>query len=300
MRKLLLSALALMSLATVITFTSCDKDETFEYTPEALGKATIKGKVSAELDVTNNVYETAPAGTRVSVTLDTELLAANPINGYDYEVKTYEATTDANGEYTITVDASSKAASVTIYVEDFTSNDMVYTTAPVAFNIVENITKVQDFVCVNTKRDGEVKKGIITGWAYLNSTEEDELDTTGTSIGACAGFTYEYEYAPVGTVVIAEDANNDVFETAVKADGLYEFNLAPGTYTVKLVDAIFEKEFVVNDCAATNPDPNTLSKEDRVFTDDSGLAAITVVAGQTNFSTNLKFDVDGTEVNPKP
>lgn len=114
-----------------IALTSCKKDEP---ATSELGEATITGNVWADLDQTNdtqngvyiqNLNPEGVVGMQVSVEINTQNLAQNPIGGYDYEVRTYTATTDAAGNYTLVLPATDDAFSVTLQFQD------IYTTRTV-------------------------------------------------------------------------------------------------------------------------------------------------------------------------
>ena len=119
-----------MAIAAV-ALTSCKKDEP---ATSELGEATISGNVWADLDQTNDtengvyVQSLNPEGVvgmQVSVEINTQNLAQNPIGGYDYEIKTYTAMTDASGNYTLTLPATDDAFTVTLMYQD------IYTTRTV-------------------------------------------------------------------------------------------------------------------------------------------------------------------------
>lgn len=121
--KNLIAISILLGFSLLITLNSCKKKEE-EKTPAALtSTATIKGKVWADLDLTNAGSEAAPAGTKLFVTIDSEDLVDNP--QYDNKTLIYEASVDANGNYSISVPAGNKAFNVRISGVDFEYNTIL-------------------------------------------------------------------------------------------------------------------------------------------------------------------------------
>ncbi|MFZ6010653.1 MAG: hypothetical protein ACOYXT_09920 [Bacteroidota bacterium] len=111
---------AIFSLAGLTIFTACDNENSVN-PPSELGKATITGTVYAELDETDigGVLEKVPAGTKIVAVINTKDLVINPTNG-NYAKKYYETTVDANGKYSIQVDAGNKELVVAVIPADFT------------------------------------------------------------------------------------------------------------------------------------------------------------------------------------
>ncbi len=164
MKKNIITLLSI-SLIALLFLSNCKKTED-ETTPEAMTTAIIKGKVFADLntanDTTSNGFyqlnnETAPAGTKIIVVVNAADLVANPIAGHTYEDISFETTVDANGEYSVTVDAIAKTANYTIKAEDFAYDQTVmdvypntkttrkvFTAADQTTTIVKNNTKVID------------------------------------------------------------------------------------------------------------------------------------------------------------
>ena len=85
-------------------------------------------------------------------------LVANPIAGHTYEDISFETTVNANGDYSITVDAIAQSANYTIKAVDFiydqvvmdvypatTTNRTIYSVTDQYTSVVKNNTKVLDF-----------------------------------------------------------------------------------------------------------------------------------------------------------
>lgn len=105
-----------VALLLAVPFTmlqSCTDDDSKNTAIAPAGSATITGRVTADLVLGNGSKEGA-AGVKVTATINTQDLVTNPVSGVTYATKTYEALTDANGNYTLAVDANVKAVAVTL------------------------------------------------------------------------------------------------------------------------------------------------------------------------------------------
>lgn len=84
--------------------------------------ATISGKVTFESDLTNLTPETVPTGTKVLAMVDAGSAAiSKPDNiiSISYDKLSLSATTDANGNYTMTVPATVNGLKYDVFVSDF-------------------------------------------------------------------------------------------------------------------------------------------------------------------------------------
>lgn len=117
MKKLLV----LLSFASALVLTSCNNDNTVNPKVE-LGKATVTGTVYAELDNTAAGPEKAQ-GIAIWARISTKDLVLNPVTGVVYGDKYYQATTDANGVYSIDVDTNPNKENITVTIlpQDFTA-----------------------------------------------------------------------------------------------------------------------------------------------------------------------------------
>lgn len=158
-----------------IALTSCKKDEP---ATSELGEATITGNVWADLDQTNdtqngvyiqNLNPEGVVGMQVSVEINTQNLAQNPIGGYDYEVRTYTATTDAAGNYTLVLPATDDAFSVTLQFQD------IYTTRTVLGE--DGVTGISENVKVTL---GNQSATIYSG-ATIAKQNQASVTTTNTT-----------------------------------------------------------------------------------------------------------------------
>jgi len=145
----------ILSLAGVVGFTSCKNENTVNPQP-SMSRATIKGVVYAELDNTRTGKEFAPAGTKITVTIDTKKLALNPDSSASYGTRYYQTTVDANGNYSINIDLNSNQTPVSVDIipseflyDEITGTSTVdknhlYTSAPSQESIYPNATFYHD------------------------------------------------------------------------------------------------------------------------------------------------------------
>ncbi len=110
--------------------TSCKKASNNTDQLATLAKATISGKVYAQLaDTIGSGMQAAPAGTTIAAWIDTRDLVVNPDFSATYAKRYYTAQVDASGNYTLTVDVSRyQPATVHIMPAQFTYNQVVYGT----------------------------------------------------------------------------------------------------------------------------------------------------------------------------
>lgn len=140
-------------LISIVLF-SCKKEETEEPIEIVNGKATIKGQVRADLDLTQVGLEFAPEGTVIlaKICLD-DLIVSNPNDSISSGNKVYKTTIDASGRYTLNVDANAMNVDVSVLGEDFEFNQKVndsliirqiYTVATNHCTVIDGMTKIID------------------------------------------------------------------------------------------------------------------------------------------------------------
>lgn len=127
MKKVFYSLLVLTGIFVAVSLTSCKKKTTSSPVPIE-STATIKGKVQADLDLTNALFEKAPSGTRVIAIIDAEDLIDNPDPLISYGSIEYSGTINSEGEYTISVAAGTKPVNVTIICDDFVYTQIISAT----------------------------------------------------------------------------------------------------------------------------------------------------------------------------
>ncbi len=113
---------------------SCKKES--EIVEDTLGTATISGKLTADLDLNNDrnaagayvkgLNPEAVEGITVSVTINTRNWDQTPDPSYTYEQRVYTATTDVNGDYSLSIPAGEKAFGVAVTYSSFTYHQVQY------------------------------------------------------------------------------------------------------------------------------------------------------------------------------
>lgn len=131
MKRKIFAALAVSAIA----FVSCKKEE--PVAPTAPETATIQGTLRANLDAANdtitggwpagyeiyNSTEYAPAGTKVTVIVDSYDLDPTPDPFFDYQDLKYTTTVGSNGSYSISnVPCYNTPIDVYVMFNDFTAN----------------------------------------------------------------------------------------------------------------------------------------------------------------------------------
>ena len=119
-------ALIVVSVSALVTF-SCQKKE-LKNEPIVNGKATIKGKALADLDMTNDtagvINEKVPQGTMIYAKINSAQLVENPSNSLYYGDIYYSTKVDAQGNFTFTIDANNNPVDVEFSSDDFEANQI--------------------------------------------------------------------------------------------------------------------------------------------------------------------------------
>jgi len=238
MKKKLFSILAIGAIA----ITSCEKEV---LDSNQLGEAVITGNIYANLDETNDVNSAglfslgsnpeSVKGITVSVTIDTRIWDQSPDNNYDYPEKTYTATTDANGNYTLTIPATDKPSNVNLkfgnlyttqkkYTTDGSdltedvkvggNNEsvVIFSTAKVVVAHEANMTTV--YTATNEYGTGKIRVKFRCDVDYGPNSTQTYDDLTGSSlIGQTVEFTYTNGYSPDNNY-----NNNTVFSGTIVLD----------------------------------------------------------------------------------
>jgi hypothetical protein len=150
MKQLFLVSTTILAL----TITACQNENSVNPRPtdQIVSTVNIKGKVKAELNTTNAVLENAPTGLKIVAEVDTYDLVLNPTSA-NYPSKYFEATVDANGEYTIGVDVGPYGNNVKLYFPDFRADvstastpvSTVFTGSTRNVTVVKGQDKILDF-----------------------------------------------------------------------------------------------------------------------------------------------------------
>ena len=132
MKKKLFSIMAIAAIA----MTSCKKEEVLD--SNQLGEATINGNIYADLDQTNDVNAAGlyvsksnpenVEGITVTVTINTGDWDQSPDASYAYPEKTYTATTDVNGDYTLVIPCTDEVTYPTVSFGTIYTTQSLYTT----------------------------------------------------------------------------------------------------------------------------------------------------------------------------
>lgn len=244
---------AALSIAA-ISLVGCKKEDPAS---TELGSATISGRLTADLDLSNDLLpdggfspglvKEGISGVTVYVTVDTEDWDLNPDNSYSYPEKVFTTTTDANGNYSLSIPCNTKEMYVNVEFATVVRNQTQYdpTTSETLISEVE-------FEFDNryvTIFDG-AKHSSINEHAYANSTEPI---STNFGTHAISGTIYlnndntndspetQYEDIPAGTVITcvyqnSYNGNGDwigqgptggplTIEIPINTDGTYSYDL---------------------------------------------------------------------------
>lgn len=139
--------------ACAVVFSACQNDNSVNPRPteEIVGKATIKGKIKAQLNTTIAGLENVPDGTKVIAEISTADLVLNT-QDTNYPSKYYE-TTVTNGEYSIEVEAGPRGSEVKLHFADFradvitgggTPTSTVFTAGPDYTEVIKNQVVIID------------------------------------------------------------------------------------------------------------------------------------------------------------
>lgn len=124
------TALVITLLSATIWTSGCKKkDETTSSggSAEALSSSTIKGKVWADLNTTSTGNEALTSGTIIAKVSTADLYTPSPTVPRD---RFYSTSVKSDGTYSISVEAGAKPVSVTVYPQDF-ETDQIISTSPI-------------------------------------------------------------------------------------------------------------------------------------------------------------------------
>jgi hypothetical protein len=239
MKRKVLSVIAIAA----VVMTSCKKNEPANY----LGSATVTGKVTADLDLSNDVngagaYQQgytpdSKAGINVYAEVNTKWWDQKPDNNYTYLIKTYSTTTAADGSYSFTIPATEKPYNITIKVGEFVQDQVQYaadgnhgavskryTAADQTVSIFDGGTSRRDIHMNNTTVGGNTVDVFgtyaVSGKLYYNINYTNDSPVT-TYDAIPAGYKIQYVYTsniPGGASSLIKYAN-------VAADGSYTIEL---------------------------------------------------------------------------
>lgn len=246
MKTKLFSILAIGAIA----ITSCKKEEEAE---TMMGTATINGTIRADIDQTNDVNNAglydeysmpdAVEGMIVRVEVDTKKWDESPVAGFDYAVKTYTTTTDAEGKFSLEIPATTNGYTVNIEFENvngvsrkmYTTDgseltEASYVSKNTEFNVAvyagANLNKVYNADIFDESAEAKeygmatVRGRVFADWIRNDNSGIFAPYEWGT------GFPFEgqtlswgYYSAPYGI------GNSDLFTTTVDAEGRFSFQV---------------------------------------------------------------------------
>lgn len=219
----------LLLLGASLSFQACKKDDETKNTGlNSVGTAVITGKLSADL-ILNNGQKEGVAGISVTGTVNTQDLVTNPTPGATYARKTYVATTDNDGMYTLVVDANVKAVTVTFDIPQSFSADQTLENGAKQRTVFTRVTTVPTTIAINrgqtVTQDAEYTYDVqdpvglakFTGNVYLRSDLcKADPDSQLTA-------------APAGTILVItwtdDEFRNRELEVATGANGKFDFSV---------------------------------------------------------------------------
>lgn len=230
MKKQLFKISMLLALPVLLLTQSCKKDsEENKSTSVAMGTATITGRITADM-ILNNGTKEGVAGIKVTGRINTADLITTGNVATAGLTRTYEATTDANGNYTLTVDVNSKPVGVTLDI-------------PASFNAeqtLENGVKKQTLFTRNNAVPATItltRSQVATQNADYDYEVSPLLGTVKLSgevffrndlcKGVSAALDSQINIVPANTLLVVtwndDNADPREIEVSVGANGKYEF-----------------------------------------------------------------------------
>lgn len=230
MKKQFLQITIALALPFVMLTQSCKKDNEENKTSNvAMGSATITGRITADMILNNGTRE-GVSGIKVIGRINTADLITTGTVATGGLTRTYEATTDADGNYTLTVEVNTKPVGVTLDI-------------PASFNAeqtLENGTKKQTLFTRNTVIPGTItvnRSQTVTQNADYDYAINALLGTVKLSgevkfrndlcKGISAVLDSQVNIVPTNTILVVtwndDNSNARELEVAVGANGKYEF-----------------------------------------------------------------------------
>lgn len=187
MKKNKLSLIAVLTLATAITFNSCEKiEEGSPVTVNTSKTATISGMVHADLMMDERVYKESIEGTNFNYS-DTAEYAPNGTEIHFHVVKQdmnsdvedgsdefrYSTTVSANGTYSINIPTTEEGLNVDISFDDFEYNYK-------SWEVTDTTVTIQNLeVNPNT---GLIDTTFLTTYTYVSNTERRTYNRGSSSV----------------------------------------------------------------------------------------------------------------------
>lgn len=132
MKKVLMSLVLLVSVASVITLNSCIKANT-ESTDPITTTAKITGNVTAEFDITNATEEKVVGNPPcyIIATYDADELVDNPNPNYNYGKREIIVPVTSNGDYSMSIPCGTKTVNVSLRTTEFAYEQITSATTKV-------------------------------------------------------------------------------------------------------------------------------------------------------------------------
>jgi len=263
MKKRIFSIIAIAA----VVMSSCKKEE---INSTQLEDAIIKGNVYSDLDYSNDLVngsyvqgsvKEGVEGMIVSVEVNTYNWDQTPDNSYNYDKKTYTATTDANGDYTLTIPATDDGYNVSLSFAAVYKTRSIYTTDGSALTeeVVVNSFSRNAFIykgaALNLKDDRTFGTNTVTnnvyeyGTATIRGTVYGSWDVgvspTNDAVGSpMIGKTIKLKYtsAPQGMGV------STIYSATIDANGEYSIVVPTnesGNFNYIAIE-IFTEDFIAN------------------------------------------------------
>jgi hypothetical protein len=136
MKKVLINvALGAMALAVVSVSCKKDEEEDKKIANPTASSATISGRIMANTDLRNDtngtIYEKGQAGIKVIARASNKNLLYNADNNYEYADNAFTGETDADGNFSISVQTLNKGVDYTVYFSEYLAEQQQDTTGGV-------------------------------------------------------------------------------------------------------------------------------------------------------------------------
>jgi hypothetical protein len=200
MKKNKLSLIAVLTLATAITFNSCEKiEEGSPVTVNTSKTATISGMVHADLMMDERFYkesiegtnfnysdtlEYAPAGTEIHFHVVKQDMNSDVEDGSD-EFR-YSTTVNANGTYSINIPTTEEGLNVDISFDDFEYN----------YKSWEVLNSDTNTVITIDQTTGEITETQTITFTYASNTERRTYESLGFNVEVHENenFIHDFQY----------------------------------------------------------------------------------------------------------
>jgi hypothetical protein len=285
MKKQFLKLAVLLAMPLVI-ITSCSKEE--EEKKDAtqisgLGTATITGRLTGDVILNNGQLE-GLSGVRVTARINTsDLIAVGSVPGG--LIRTYEATTDANGFYTLNIEAGSRPVGVTFDIPAAAIVEQTLENGSKVRTTFNRITVFSGFISMNKgqvfTQDAQYNFALPTTKSSV-TLEADVFFRSDLCKGVSPQLDSQLTTAPANTMfrITWTDDNSYAREAIVKTDanGKFTFSVetsnASKTLTVRGIKVYADRKRDIDG------DGNCDTETNYDYT--TGSMSFTILKGETN------------------